>query len=261
MTTFTAWKFDDEGSAAQAAVALKAAERDGLVQVHDHAVVTWPKGAAKPEMHHDHESVKRGAGWGALWGMVIGALFLVPVIGGVAGAAIGALSKSTEGAGIKKEDLERIRVYFEAEFERDGAHGLAIFCAGLDNVWRPLPLTEVVPDGIKVGQLLYLAPLVPLVGRGETRVVARVVQHIGDHVGVERPGPRVAEPALDDHAHADTRALRHRQLLDRAAEHLHVGVARSRNVRLDLLALFRARGDRAREVEQTHAVTRRCRRR
>ena len=41
--------------------------------------------------------------------MVIGALFLVPVIGGVAGAAIGALSKSTEDVGIKKEDLERIR--------------------------------------------------------------------------------------------------------------------------------------------------------
>src|SRR4029450_13982123 len=62
-----------------------------------------------------------------------------------------------------RDDFERIRRYFDAEFERDGAHGLAIFCAGLDNVWRPLPLTEVVPDGIKVDQLLYLAPLVPLV--------------------------------------------------------------------------------------------------
>jgi peptide chain release factor subunit 1 len=70
-----------------------------------------------------------------------------------------------------KEDLERIRRYFEADFERDGAHGLAIFCAGLDDVWRPLPLTEVVPDRIKVGGLLYLAPLVPLVGRGEGALV------------------------------------------------------------------------------------------
>ncbi len=70
-----------------------------------------------------------------------------------------------------RDDLERIRRYFEADFERDGAHGLAIFCAGLDNVWRPLPLTEVVPDRIKVGGLLYLAPLVPLVGRGEGAIV------------------------------------------------------------------------------------------
>jgi peptide chain release factor subunit 1 len=78
-----------------------------------------------------------------------------------------------------REDLERIRRYFEAEFERNGAHGLAIFCASLDNVWRPLPLTEVVPDGIKVGQLLYLAPLVPLVGRGEGALVLVVSREQG----------------------------------------------------------------------------------
>ncbi|MGH3040371.1 MAG: hypothetical protein ACRDNG_01275, partial [Gaiellaceae bacterium] len=70
-----------------------------------------------------------------------------------------------------RDDFDRIRRYFEFEFERNGARGLAIFCAGLDNVWRPLPLTEVVPDGIKVSQLLYLAPLVPLVGRGEGALV------------------------------------------------------------------------------------------
>jgi peptide chain release factor subunit 1 len=78
-----------------------------------------------------------------------------------------------------REDLDRIRRYFEAEFERNGARGLAIFCAGLDNVWRPLPLTEVVPDGMKVGQLLYLAPLVPLVGRGEGALVLVVSREKG----------------------------------------------------------------------------------
>jgi peptide chain release factor subunit 1 len=78
-----------------------------------------------------------------------------------------------------REDFERIRRYFDAEFERDGAHGLAIFCAGLDNIWRPLPLTEMVPDGIKVDQLLYLAPLVPLVGRGEGALVLVVSREQG----------------------------------------------------------------------------------
>ncbi|HXV33027.1 MAG TPA: hypothetical protein VD769_03370 [Gaiellaceae bacterium] len=78
-----------------------------------------------------------------------------------------------------RDDLDRIRRYFGAEFERDGAHGLAIFCAGLDNVWRPLPLTEVVPDRIKVNQLLYLAPLVPLVGRGEGALVLVVSREQG----------------------------------------------------------------------------------
>jgi peptide chain release factor subunit 1 len=68
-------------------------------------------------------------------------------------------------------DFDRIRRFFGAEFSRDGAHGLAVFCAGLDNVWRPLPLTEPVPDEIKISHWLYLAPLVPLVGRGEGALV------------------------------------------------------------------------------------------
>lgn len=78
-----------------------------------------------------------------------------------------------------RDDFERIRRYFEVEFERNGAHGLAIFCAGLDNVWRPLPLTEVVPDEIRVRQRLYLAPLVPLVGRGEGALVLVVSREQG----------------------------------------------------------------------------------
>jgi len=78
-----------------------------------------------------------------------------------------------------RSDFERIRDYYDAEFVRDGARGLALFCAGLDNVWRPLPLTEAVADGVKVGRQLYLAPLVPLVGRGEGAVVVMVSREQG----------------------------------------------------------------------------------
>jgi peptide chain release factor subunit 1 len=78
-----------------------------------------------------------------------------------------------------REDFDRIRRFFDAEFEREGAHGLAIFCAGLDNVWRTLPLTEVVPDEIRVRDSLYLAPLVPLVGRGEGALVLVVSREQG----------------------------------------------------------------------------------
>ena len=78
-----------------------------------------------------------------------------------------------------REDFDRIRHFFNEEFDRDGAHGFALFCAGLDNVWQTLPLTEPVPDEIKVGRELYLAPLVPLVGRGEGAVVAVVSREEG----------------------------------------------------------------------------------
>ena len=109
MTTFTVWKFDDPDGADQASTILANAEKDGLVKIHDHAIVRWPVGESKPTTKHGHEETSRGAGWGALWGVVIGALFFVPVIGGVAGAAIGAISKATEGTGITKEQLETIR--------------------------------------------------------------------------------------------------------------------------------------------------------
>lgn len=109
MTTFTVWKFDDPAGAANAEGALKAAEADGLVKILDHAVMSWPPGADKPELHHKHDDSKRGAGWGALWGILGGALFMVPIAGAAIGAGIGALARATDGTGITKGDLERIR--------------------------------------------------------------------------------------------------------------------------------------------------------
>ena len=109
MTTFTVWKFEEPDGAAHAEKVLKDAEADGLVKIVDHAVMTWPVGADKPETHHKHDDSKRGAAWGALWGVLGGALFMIPVAGAIAGVAIGALAKSTEGTGITKDDLARIR--------------------------------------------------------------------------------------------------------------------------------------------------------
>ena len=78
-----------------------------------------------------------------------------------------------------KADFERIREFFDEEFQRDGARGYAVFCAGLDNLWQTVALSEPVPDDVKVGRELYLAPLVPLVGRGEGAVVAVVGREQG----------------------------------------------------------------------------------
>jgi len=114
MTTFIVWKFDDPDSAEHAASVLKDAAEDGLVKIVDHAVVSWPADASRPDTKHSHDEAWHSAGWGALWGLVIGALFFVPVIGGVAGAAIGAISKATEGAGITKDQLEKIRTQVTA---------------------------------------------------------------------------------------------------------------------------------------------------
>lgn len=109
MTTFTVWKFDDPEGAAHSQDILRRAESEGLVKIIDHAVISWPLDADKPDLQHKRDDPKRGAGWGALWGILGGALFMVPIAGAVIGAGIGALAKATAGTGITKEDLERIR--------------------------------------------------------------------------------------------------------------------------------------------------------
>jgi peptide chain release factor subunit 1 len=78
-----------------------------------------------------------------------------------------------------KADFDRIRQFFSEEFQRDGTRGYAVFCAGLDNLWHTVSLSERVPDEVKVSQELYLAPLVPLVGRGDGAVVAFVSREQG----------------------------------------------------------------------------------
>jgi peptide chain release factor subunit 1 len=78
-----------------------------------------------------------------------------------------------------KADFERISTWFDDDFERDGSRGLAVFAAGLDNVWRTLSLPEPVRDSARVGRDFYLAPLVSLVSRGDGTIVAVVGREQG----------------------------------------------------------------------------------
>ncbi|MBZ5741213.1 DUF1269 domain-containing protein [Nocardioides mangrovi] len=109
MTAFTVWKFEDPDGAERAEKVLMSAQTEGLVTIVDHAVVTWPESADKPDTRHKRDSASRGAGWGALWGILGGALFMVPIAGAALGAGIGAIAKATDGTGITKDDLARIR--------------------------------------------------------------------------------------------------------------------------------------------------------
>jgi peptide chain release factor subunit 1 len=76
-------------------------------------------------------------------------------------------------------DFERVERWFDDDFDRDGAHGLAIFVAGLDNFWSTIRLAERVADRVKVAREFYLAPLVPVVARADGTIVAVVGREQG----------------------------------------------------------------------------------
>lgn len=90
------------------------------------------------------------------------------------GELSGEARKALEG------DLERIGGWFDDEFDRDGAQGVAVFAAGLDDLFLTLPLPAPVEDEARIAAQLYLAPLVGLVGRGDGALVAYVGRERGD---------------------------------------------------------------------------------
>src|SRR5919198_997081 len=65
------------------------------------------------------------------------------------------------------------------DFSREGARGLAIFAAWLDNFWLPVTLLGPVADDVRIGRDFYLAPLVPLVARADGPIVAVVGRQQG----------------------------------------------------------------------------------
>lgn len=91
-----------------------------------------------------------------------------------------------------KVDLERIREWWDAEFDHDGARGLAIFASSADAFFEVLPLTEGRGDSAHVGPSLHITPLVTLLGR-DGDLVAVVGRERGTIYRVE--GGRLREVA------------------------------------------------------------------
>ena len=73
---------------------IKDLSKKQLIKLNDAAIVTWPVGKKKPKTKHLADLTVAGALSGAFWGMLFGLIFFIPLLGLVAGAAIGALSGS-----------------------------------------------------------------------------------------------------------------------------------------------------------------------
>lgn len=109
MSTLTVWQFDDAGDAARARYQILELEKDGLISVHDAAVVSWPVGARRPTTGQEFSTTGSGGTKGAFWGLLFGLVFLVPLFGIAFGAAIGAIRGSMADLGIDDEFIAGIR--------------------------------------------------------------------------------------------------------------------------------------------------------
>ena len=129
-----------------------------------------------------------------------------------------------------RSDFDRIRSYFDQEFERDGARGLALFSDGLDGLWEPLPLADAVRDDVRVEGRLHLVPLVPLVGRGEGALVVVVGREQGRiyrlHEGRLEELEDLFERQLSRHDQGGLSQARYQRHVDyHAVEHLRTVAA------------------------------------
>lgn len=109
MATLTVLEFSTPEGADQALNTLVNLQKQGLIQLQDAAVVTWPKGAKKPKTHQANNLAARGALDGAFWGMLFGLLFFVPFLGMAIGAAMGALSGAFADVGIDDSFIMKVR--------------------------------------------------------------------------------------------------------------------------------------------------------
>ncbi|MFN8483220.1 MAG: DUF1269 domain-containing protein [Anaerolineae bacterium] len=109
MATLTALKFDTADGARQGLDLMESLQKQGLIQVLDGAIVTWPQGKKKPKTEQLHSMGGAGALGGAFWGLLFGLLFFIPFLGLAIGAAIGGLMGHFADYGIDDKFINSVR--------------------------------------------------------------------------------------------------------------------------------------------------------
>ena len=109
MATLTALKFDTAEGAQQLENLLLQLQQQGLIQVNDGAVVSWPVGAKKPKTKQLTSMAGAGALGGAFWGFLFGLLFFVPLLGMAIGAGMGALAGAFADVGIDDKFINQVK--------------------------------------------------------------------------------------------------------------------------------------------------------
>ncbi|HKD78566.1 MAG TPA: DUF1269 domain-containing protein [Candidatus Angelobacter sp.] len=107
MSTLVAVVFNDESTAFEMRAALVKMQQQYLLEMEDAVVVTRdPNG--KANLHQAVSLTAAGAVSGGFWGMLIGLLFLNPLLGALVGAGAGAISAKFRDIGVDDNMMKAV---------------------------------------------------------------------------------------------------------------------------------------------------------
>lgn len=107
MSKLVAIAYPDAQTAEQVRAELVQATKEHLIQLED-AVVVVHQPDGKIKLHQAMSTSGAGAAGGAMWGGLIGLLFLAPLFGMALGAATGALSGKFADVGINDDFMKQL---------------------------------------------------------------------------------------------------------------------------------------------------------
>ncbi len=112
MSDLVAILFDDETTAFDMRAALAKMQKEYLIDMEDAVVVTKDENG-KIKLHQSTNLTLAGAVGGSFWGMLIGLLFLNPLIGMVVGAGAGAVGGALSDIGINDKMMKELAESFK----------------------------------------------------------------------------------------------------------------------------------------------------
>ena len=99
--------FEDEHTAFEMRAALAKLQKEYLIEMEDVVVVTKDD-KGKVKLHQAVNLTAAGAVGGTFWGMLIGLIFLNPLVGAAIGAGAGALSGKLRDIGISDNFMKEL---------------------------------------------------------------------------------------------------------------------------------------------------------
>ncbi len=104
--------FDDEHKAFELRAELSKLQKEYLIEMEDVVVVT-KNDKGKTKLHQAVDLTMAGAASGSFWGLLIGMIFLNPLLGVAVGAGAGAISGKLSDIGINDDFMKEFSETFK----------------------------------------------------------------------------------------------------------------------------------------------------